>query len=193
LLKGILNVSSHGGYYRAVKDYLQPVIATMALSMPFLVNLEKERKSALMIGGIYFLIYLLSSSVTRRSGKFSARFRRIETSLNITLLAGFLAGALSGLFYGLDLLLLSIVFFIFVFLVENLRLPAGISWFSEQLEPDVLATALSVESQGKSLITAALALGMGLLADRFGPGTALLSISVLMLVIWPVIRMRKPV
>jgi len=165
----------------------------MALSMPFLVNLEKERKSALMIGGIYFLIYLLSSSVTMRSGKFSARFRRIETSLNITLLAGFLAGALSGLFYSLDLLLLSIVFFIFVFLVENLRLPAGISWFSEQLEPDVLATALSVESQGKSLITAALALGMGLLADRFGPGTALLSISVLMLVIWPVIRMRKPV
>ena len=88
-------------------------------------------------------------------------------------------------------MIFSVVFFILVYLVENLRLPAGISWFTEKLDTNVLATALSVESQGKSLFTAVLALGMGLLADRFGPGIALLVISLVMLVIMPVLMLRN--
>ena len=191
ILRGILNISSHGGYYRAIKDYLQPMIQSLALTLPFFMDLDTERKSAMLIALVYFIIYLLSSATTRRSGSFTGRFRTLATPLNITLLAGFTAGALSGLFFTLDFVIISIVFFVLVYLVENLRLPAGISWFTEQLEPEILATALSVESQGKSLFTAILALGMGFLADRFGPGTALLTVSVAMLVIVPVLMIRK--
>ena len=191
ILRGILNVSSHGGYYRAVKDYLQPVIQSLALTLPFLAGMDKERKSALLIGLVYFIIYFLSSATTRRSGRFASIFGRLATPLNITLAAGFTAGVLSGLFYRLDLMVLSVVFFVLVYLLENLRLPAGISWFTEQLDPGILATALSVESQGKSLFTAILALGMGFLADRVGPGSALMIISAFMLVIVPLLRIRK--
>lgn len=191
ILKGILNVSSHGGYYRAVKDYLQPVIQSLALTLPFFMNLDTARKSALLIGVIYFLIYLLSATTSRHSGSFTGKFSRLATPLNLTLAAGFTAGALSGLFYFFDLMLLSIIFFVLIYLVENLRLPAGISWFTEKLDPGILATALSVESQGKSLFTAILVLGMGLLADRFGPGVALLAISLLMLVVMPFLRIRN--
>ncbi len=193
ILRGVLNISSHGGYYRAVKDYLQPVLQSLAITLPFFMDLDKERKSALLIGFVYFLIYLLSSASARQSGSFSGRFRQLATPLNITLVAGFTAGALSGLFYTMDLLLLSVLFFVFVYLVENLRLPAGISWFSEKLNPDILATALSVESQGKSMFTAILALGMGYLADRFGPGTALLALSLAMLAMYPLLRIRKTI
>jgi hypothetical protein len=84
-----------------------------------------------------------------------------------------------------------VVFFVLVYLVENLRLPAGISWFTEKLNPEILATALSVESQGKSLFTAIIVLAMGLLADRWGPGTALLSVSVFMLVFSPILWIRE--
>jgi hypothetical protein len=84
-----------------------------------------------------------------------------------------------------------VIFFLGIYMVENIRLPAGISWFSDQLNPDILATALSVESQGKSLFTALVALGMGFLADRFGPPAALLAISAGMLLLWPVLRIRK--
>ncbi len=190
VLRGILNVSSHGGYYRAVKDYLQPVIQSLALALPFFATLGTERKSALLIGLIYFLIYFMAAATTRRSGAFTALFGKLATPLNLTLAAGFAAGALSGLFYRIDLMLLSVVFFVLIYLVENLRLPAGIAWFSEQLDPDILATSLSVESQGKSLFTAIIVLAMGFLADRYGPGTALLAVSVLMLGISPAIRIR---
>ncbi len=191
ILRGILNVSSHGGYYRAVKDYLQPVIQSLALTLPFFLKLDKERKSALLIGLIYFLIYLLSSAITRRSGSFAGRFGGLAKPLNITLVAGLAAGALSGVLYSFDLVLLSIVFFVLVYLVENLRLPVGISYFTEHLDPDILATTLSVESMGKSLFTMFLALGMGLLADRFGPGTALLAVSLFMLAMVPILRIRN--
>jgi MFS family permease len=191
ILRGILNVSSHGGYYRAVKDYLQPVIQSLALSLPFLIDMNTERKSALLIGFIYFFIYFLSSAVTRRSGRFASLFSTLSTPLNITLTAGFAAGILSGLFYRFDLMVPAVGFFILVYLLENLRLPAGISWFTENLNPRILATALSVESQGKSLFTAILALGMGILADLFGPGTALLLISSGMLILLPVLRIRS--
>jgi hypothetical protein len=190
-LRGILNVSSHGGYYRAVKDYLQPVIQSLALSLPLFMNLEKEKKSALLIGIIYFIIYFLSSATTRRSGSFTGRFGSLATPLNLTLIAGFSAGILSGLFYRMDLFTVSVVFFVLVYMLENLRLPAGISWFTENIEPGILATALSTESQGKSLFTAVLALGMGLLADRAGPGTALMLVSVLMLMLVPALRIGR--
>jgi MFS family permease len=191
ILRGMMNVSSHGGYYRAVKDYLQPVIQTLALGLPFLVNLDTERKSALLIGLIYFMIYLLSAASSRYSGSFAGRFGALATPLNLTLAAGFSAGALSGFFYTRDLMLMSVVFFVLVYLVENLRLPAGISWFTEKLDPGILATVLSVESQGKSLFTAVIVLAMGFLADRWGPGTALLSVSVFMLVFSPVLWIRE--
>lgn len=191
ILKGILNVSSHGGYYRAVKDYLQPVIQSLALTLPFFMTLDTQRKSALLIGVIYFIIYLLSAATARHSGSFTGRFSGLATPLNITLAAGFTAGILSGLFYTADLMLLSVVFFVMIYLVENLRLPAGISWFTEKIDQEILASALSVESQGKSLFTAVIALGMGLLADRFGPGTALLALSLLMMVLIPFLRIRK--
>jgi hypothetical protein len=191
ILQGVANISSHGGYYRAVKDYLQPVIQSLALALPFLANMETERKSALLIGLIYSLIYLLSAASSRASGTFTSKFRGLAIPLNLTLLVGFAAGALSGLFYLSDLLVLSVVFFIVVYLVENLRLPAGISWFAEKLDPKILATALSVESQGKSLFTAVIVLAMGFLADHWGPGTALLGTSVFMLVLSPVLRIRE--
>jgi hypothetical protein len=153
--------------------------------------MDRERKSALLIGTIYFLIYLLSSGASARSGVFTGRFRGLAAALNSTLIAGFLAGALSGLFFSMDLFVLSIVFFIMVYMLENLRRPAGISWFSEQLDPSILATALSVESQGKSVFTAVLALGMGLLADTFGPGIALPAVSAVMLLLAPLLRIKK--
>jgi hypothetical protein len=167
------------------------VIQTLALGLPFLVNLDTERKSALLIGLIYFMIYLLSAASSRYSGSFAGRFGALATPLNLTLAAGFSAGALSGFFYTRDLMLMSVVFFVLVYLVENLRLPAGISWFTEKLDPGILATVLSVESQGKSLFTAVIVLAMGFLADRWGPGTALLSVSVFMLVFSPVLWIRE--
>jgi hypothetical protein len=191
VLRGMLNVSVYGGYYRAIKDYIQPLIQAAAVSLPVLVSLQSEQKTAVLVGIIYFLIYLLSSAVTRHSGTFSKRFQGLTGPLNLTLIAGFLIGTLTGFFYLAGFTLLSIILFIGIYLVQNLRIPAGIAYFTENLDKDILATTLSAESQSKSLFTAVIALMLGFLADRFDIGTAILACSVFALLSAPLYLIKK--
>lgn len=185
VLSGILNVSVYSGYYRAVKDYVQPLIQASALSLPVLASLRLEQKTAVMIGIIYFIIYLMSSAVTRQSGRFSNKFQGLAGSLNLTLVVGLMFGTLTGFFYLAGYTSLAIVHFVGIYLVQNLRLPAGIAYFTENINKDILATALSAESQSKSLFTAIIALILGFLADKYSIGTALLACSAFMLLTTP--------
>ena len=191
ILRGILNVSVYSGYYHAVKDYVQPLIQAAAISMPILMSLQAERKTAVLVGIIYFLIYMLSSAVTRRSGTFSNWFQGLTSPLNLTLMAGLMIGTLTGLFSMVGFTILSIILFICIYLVENLRIPAGIAYFTENLDKDILATTLSAESQSKSLFTAVIALMLGFLADRFDVGTAILACSAFMLLTSPLYLLKK--
>ncbi len=191
IFRGILNASVYSGYDRALKDYKQPVIQAFAISMPVLLALDDDRKSALMIGIIYFIIYFLSSATTRRSGRFAGLFKGYALPLNLTMLAGFAIGILCGLAIIRDMAILAILLFIGIYLLENLRLPAGISYFTENIDKDILATTLSAESQGKSLFTGVIALLTGFLADRFEIGTAVLVVSGIMLLVYPLALIRN--
>jgi MFS family permease len=192
ILRGMINVSAYSGYFRAVKDYVQPLIQAVSFGLPVLVSLQTERKTALLVGVIYFMIYMLSSVVSRQSGNFSNRFRGLSSPLNLTLIGGLMLGTLTGFFSMAGFTLMSIAFFIGIYLVENLRIPAGIAYFTENLDKDILATTLSAESQSKSLFTAVIALLLGFLADRFDVGTAILVCSALMLLTAPVYLLKKP-
>lgn len=191
ILRGMLNVSVYSGYYRAVKDYVQPLIQATAIGLPVMVSLQAERKTAVLVGFIYFTIYMLSSAITRQSGTFSQRFRRLNIPLNLTLIAGLTMGTLTGFFSVVGFTLLSIILFIGIYLVENLRIPVGIAYFTENLDKDILATTLSAESQGKSMFTAVIALLLGFLADRMDIGTAILVCSAAMLLTTPLYLIRK--
>ena len=191
VFRGILNLSVYSGYYRAVKDYVQPMIQAAALSLPLLVTLKPGQKTAVLVGIIYFLIYLLSSLVARQSGRFSQRFQGLSVPLNLTLIAGLILGTLTGGFSMAGFPLLSIIIFIGIYLIQNLRLPAGIAYFTENLDKDILATTLSAESQSKSLFTAVMALMIGLLADRYEVGTAVLVCSGILLATTPLYLLGK--
>jgi len=185
------NLSVYTGFYKAVKDYLQPVLQSLALSLPLMLAFEEKQRIAVIVGAIYFLVYLLTSYSSRKSGVFSARFQSLDVPMNLTLVAGLLAGAVCGLLFSNDLLIASVVIFVLIFMVENLRKPIGVSCVAEITETDFLATVLSAESQLNSMVAAVLAPLIGFLADRFGPGTAILWISLFLLVISPFIITRK--
>jgi MFS family permease len=191
VLRGILNVSVYGGYYRAIKDYIQPLIQAAALSFPVLVSLQSEQKTAVLVGIIYFLIFIMSSVVARQSGRFSKMFQGLTGPLNLTLIAGLMCGTLTGSFYLAGFTSLSIILFIGIYLVQNLRIPAGIAYFTDNLDKDILATTLSAESQSKSMFTAVIALMLGILADRFDIGTAILACSAFMLLTTPLFLLKK--
>lgn len=190
-LKSIVNLSMFTGYYKAVKDYLQPVLQSLAVSLPVLLVWEEKQRTAIIVGVIYFFIYLLTSFSSRKSGSFSARYEYIFIPLNITLLIGFSFGLISGVFYEYQFLIFAVMAYIIIYLVENLRKPIGISYVTENIDNNILATVLSAESQAHALIAAILAPIIGLLADIFGLGYALAFVSLCMILIAPIYMARK--
>lgn len=191
VLKAVANLSVHTGYYRAMKDYLQPVLKTFALTLPVLVVFNEKQRASIIIGLIYFLIYLLTSYSSRNSGRFAEKFKSLGLPLNLTLTVGLIAGVLSGLFFKFDILILSIVFYIGIYIIENLRKPIGISYVTETINKDILATVLSGESQVQTLIAAILAPVIGFFADRFGLGFGLVSVSLLLILISPLVFINR--
>ncbi len=190
-LKSIANLSMFTGYYKAIKDYLQPVLQSLAISIPVLVMWQEKQRTAVIIGVVYFFIYILTSFSSKNAGSFSAKFKYVIIPLNITLLIGFSFGLLSGILFESQLMIIAVMAYIIIYLVENLRKPIGISYITENIDNRILATVLSAESQAHALVAAVLAPIIGFLADRFGVGYALAIVSILMILLAPLYMARK--
>jgi len=191
LLRAITNLSLHSGFFKAVKDYLQPILKTFALSLPIFLFLENKQRAAVVIGVIYFIIYMLTSFASRKSGYIADKFKNLHVPLNITIICGLLMGLLSGIFFNLNILILSVIFYTSIYLIENLRKPMGISYVADMLNKDILATALSAESQAKTLFAAIIAPLIGLFADKYGIGNALIIISSVLILFFPLYFVKK--
>ncbi len=165
ILSRISHVSVFAGFYKAVKDYLQPVLRTAAVSLPFLIEKSEEQRSAILIGVIYFIIFLISSAASRQAGAVHKKFKDRGRILFYTLLTGALAGLAGGIFLYMNLPWLTVLFFLLIYLLENIRKPIGVGYLGDSIEPGILATVLSVESQGETLWTAVFALLIGSAAD----------------------------
>ena len=188
---GILgSLSVYSGYYKAIKDYLQAVIAIWAISLPIMMNFSDKQKSSVIVGGVFFVVFLLSSVASRSSGRFSERFSGLSGPMNLTLFTGLLGGVISGVFFTFELWLLSVVLFIAVYMIENIRKPVGVAFLGSSVDPKVLASILSVDSQAKSLTAAILAMLFGIFADLYGIGWSIIIVSAGLLVLSPLMVLR---
>ena len=177
ILQAITNLSMHTGFHKAVKDYLQPVLQGLALATPLLITLESKQRASLLVGACYFFIYLLTSFMSRYSGKVAKQHGNLAVLLNITMFTGFTAGLLSGFSIVAGLGWLAVFLYVGIFLVENLRKPMGVAYLSDRLEQNIMATALSAESQAETLTAALIAPVMGFVADKLGIGYSLIIVS----------------
>lgn len=172
----IINTSAlHTAYLSAVKDYIQPLMVSVALLIPVLLHAEPEKKNGIVIGVIYFFIYL----ATAYASKFSSKVAGIN-KLNIsfaTLLIGFLLGIISGVFYVFDLWVISMIAFIGIYIVENIRKPILTGFVSNQVPNEILASVISAQSLLKTVMTALIAFVFGITADFFGIGKAFVIVS----------------
>lgn len=191
IVRTISNMSVHSGLLKVIKDYLQPVIHTFALSIPIMLILSDKQRSALLIGIFYFFIYMLTSLASRYAGKIKDKIKTTEIALNITLYIGLLMTLITGVLYNYTFYFIAIIFYIGIYLIENIRNPIGIACISELFKNDVLATALSANSQVKSIFAAIMAPILGFLADKFGIGIALSILAALLLISTPLYLMKK--
>ena len=192
IIRAISNMSVYSGLHKVIKDYLQPVIHTFALSIPIILAFSDKQRSAILIGVLYFIIYMLTSLASRYSGKIKDRIKTTELALNITLYAGLLMTLATGILYHYSFYFIAILFYIGIFLIENIRNPIGVDYISRLYKNEILATALSANSQAKSLFAAIIAPVLGFLADKFGIGIALSILALLILISTPLYLAKKP-
>ncbi len=189
-LRAMLNSSSFDSGFSSTKDYLQPILKSFALSIPIFLFLSGSQRTAVVIGLIYFILYLLSSYASKNSYKIVKRFRKITMAINITLLIGTLSILFAGLSYYLTLSLISILLFIGIHILHNIRRPMNVAYISDRISSRVMASGLSVESQLKMIIASIFAFLLGVFADMFGVGIALFIIGLIILSIIPFVLVR---
>lgn len=190
VVKAIANMSAFSGYYQAVKDYLQPVIQVFAAGIPVLLAVDNRRREAVLIGIIYFILYFTTSLASRNSGKIADKFKTLLKPVNLTLFGGFITGILIGIFYRLNIIWLSVLSLCLIYILENFRRPMAISYVTEQLNQNILASVLSAESQANTVFSAIIAVLFGFFADKFGIGTSFILISLTLLLMTPLFLLR---
>ncbi|MBN1252162.1 MAG: MFS transporter [Bacteroidales bacterium] len=175
VLKIINTSAAHTAYLKAIKDYIQIVMLNLALIIPLLINFQSEKRNGLIIGILYFLIYLITSFSSKQSSKIvELNFKNISL---ITLLLGFIFGILSGIFYINNLWILSFVSFTSIYIIENIRKPILTGFISDNVPNEILTSVISAQSLLSTIITALLAFFFGLFTDFFGLGFSILIIS----------------
>ena len=180
-MRSILNSASFTALFKTTKDYLQPILETLALASPFLLVLEDVNRSGIVVGIVYFFIYLLTSYASRSSERISLKFSNIATAINRTFLAGAVLLLIAGLATCQDLAVISVVVFLGFYVLQNLRKPMNVACISDRISHQVMASGLSVEAQITTVLVAIFAPIMGYLADSFGVGIALIGLSLLTL------------
>ena len=190
-LRAILNSSGFSGLFKASKDYLQPILESFALALPIFLILEDKRRSALVIGLIYFVIYLFTSYASRSAAEFSQRFSSLGRAINLTFLAGAAFLFVAGLATWGSVTWLAILVFLLFYVLHNLRRPMNVSFISDQISHQVMASGLSVESQFTTLLTAIFAPVLGALADYLGVGAALTILAAGVLALYFIVRVDE--
>jgi len=187
----LTNLSLYTGYYKSVKDYIQPLIKVMALSVPFFAWLTNEKKTATLIGGFYVITYLLTSLASMYSGSFNKLFKTASKPMNFTIIVGFMLGLIVGLFFEYGFYIVTVVGFVGLLIIENLRKPIGIALIAEHSEDKAMATVLSAQSQAKSVFAAIIAPVLGVLADIYSPGISIFVISIVLLLLFGLYKINK--
>ncbi len=172
-MRSILNSAFFGALFKSTKDYLQPILETFALALPFLLFVNDKERSALVIGIVYFFIYIASSYASRSAANFSAHFRSLGRAVNLSFLSGAGLLLIVGISTQEHWVFITIGIFLFIHVLQNLRKPMTVSLISDQIDSRVMASGLSVEAQFVTIISALFAPLLGLLADHFGVGSAL--------------------
>ena len=167
-----------GGFFAATKDYLQPVLQSAAvIGIAFLLGqndsvsspespwLNDPRKSALLIGPVYALLFLASAVASRNAHHFVNRTgSESNASTQLWLISSVLYISI-GIAGGFNWIPVLIVAFVCLHILRNLWRPILISRFDAHSEAKEGATILSIESQSRRIATLVFAPAIGWAID----------------------------
>ncbi|KXX69862.1 hypothetical protein AVL50_13320 [Flammeovirga sp. SJP92] len=175
LIKVITNATVLSSFLGASKDFIQPMMATFALTLPFLGFIDDEKqKIGLVVGILYFGIYMMTSRAAVISKSVKKQISNQEKFITYTLVIGLLFGILAGLMYEIQLHLIAITVFTLVYVTDSLRKPILTGYIADESPTEMLTTVLSVDSFVLTVFTALLSFVFGFLCDFLNIGNALI-------------------
>ncbi len=158
------------GFFKASKDYLQPILKSAALALPAGLMLNETQRSAVLVGAVYFVLYMASAYASRKSHKICEYTGDEETAAHYLWGAGVLIyAALLPLLY-FRLYSIAIPGFVLLYLMQNFWHPILISRFEEHVSETRGATILSIENQAQSVSIMIIAPVLGLAVDYLRRG-----------------------
>jgi len=72
---------------------------------------------------------------------------------------------------------ISLIAFIGIFIIENIRKPILIGYVADKVNSKILTSVISAQSQLKTILTIVIVLVFGIISDYYGIGKALIIIS----------------
>jgi len=191
ILRALLNTAFYDGAFKTVKDYLQPILKQYAVMIPIFIYMEKERRVSIVVGVVYFILFLLTSISSRNSSKISNKMKSLPVAINFIYLIGIGFIALTGFLIHLNLYIISIIIFVVYYMLENIKRPMNLGYISDLISSRIMASGLSGESQLKTVVVAILSPIMGFFADKIGVGGALMVIAGILLLTFPIVSVKK--
>ena len=183
--RAMLSAAAYIAVFKTVKDYLQPILKTIAISMPVFLNYAVDQRTAIIVGLSFFIVFLLTSAASRNAWRIEEHTKNLPKSINIIYLIGITSIGISGLLLWLGFPILSAIVFIFLYLAQNIRRTLMVSYLSELISSKIMASGLSTESQLQTILIVIYAPIFGLLVDISGLAGGLITTSVLFLLLFP--------
>ena len=173
LQKTLLSSSMGSAGFKVTKDYLQPMVMSWVVLLPIMTSVGVEQRTSIMLGIIYFFIYILTAAASRNAPKLVKKTKKISTALNTTFVLTSSMLLLAGASIHFQIYFLSVAAFLILFVIENMRRPIVVGYIGEVADKSRMATILSVDSQFTSLLIACFAPVIGFMTDRLSLGVAL--------------------
>ena len=167
----LIEASAFEGVYKVAKDYLQVALKTAAVSLPVLVMLEDQQRTALLVGLVYCGLHLLSGLASRSAHRIVRWWGGDEAAGTVIWMIALVLYAVLAGGLGVDMMAVAIVTFVLLNLIQNIRRPLLVCRLNACSTPELAATTLSIESQTRSVVAMVAAPLMGLAVDHWGPWT----------------------
>ena len=169
-LRGLIIESmSFEGFFKATKDYLQPILKMAAIPLTALffadLALSETQKSVILIGPVYFLLFLGSAVANRKAHQFvdwSGGDEKAAKAMWIILFLLYVC-LIPALYYNIYWAAISGL--VFIHLLQNIWRPLFFSRVDAHGDENKGATLLSIQGQAQSIATMIYAPMLGYVID----------------------------
>lgn len=168
LRRTILESMTYKGNATLTKDYLQPLLNQMALALPVLIAWSFERRSAILVGSVFFLLHLVSSVASRKSHHIANLAGGVERASTMLWAVNVLLFSVSVIAFWRHSDIVAVGCFVMIIILQNVWRPILMSRIDNVSAADMGATILSMDSQAGSFYVMIFAPLLGLAVDKAG-------------------------